>query len=98
MLCDRNNSGSALITIVRIFPPNGGADTSPGMVVKEDRTYVFARSSSSLLLRVLLLNTSSPTGNVEASKRMIKGGWEPGGKIAWALFANALSSAAAWAI
>jgi hypothetical protein len=35
---------------------------SPGMEVNDERTYTFAISSNSLLLRLLLLSTSCPTG------------------------------------
>ena len=78
-----------------MLPPNGAGDTRPGMEVKEERTYTLARSMSSLLERILLLNTNCPTGKVEASKRRIKGGCEPGGKAVCARLVNAVTSAAA---
>ncbi|MNQ76287.1 hypothetical protein D3C85_911200 [compost metagenome] len=81
-----------------MFPPNGAGDSNPGIAVKEARTYVLARSCNSLLERMGLLNTNCPTGREEASNLMIKGGWEPGGKIACALFDKALSSEAACAM
>ena len=56
---------------------------------------MFARSMSSLLERFVLLNTSCPTGRVDASNRKMKGGCEPGGKMAWARLVNAVTSAAA---
>ena len=87
-----------MITTVRRFPPKGGAATRPGMDVNDARTYTLARSISSLFDRVSLDSTNCPTGNVDASKRMINGGCEPGGKIAWMRLANALNSAAACAM
>jgi hypothetical protein len=45
-----------------------------------------------LLLRLGLLMTSCPTGKVEASKRMMKGGCDPGGNAAWIRLENALTS------
>src|SRR5579862_5769131 len=97
-LCSLRSSGSTLITIVRALPPNGAEETNPCTDVKLARTYTLARSCSSLLLRVGLLRISWPTGKVEASKRMIKGGLDPGGKITCARLLNAVTSAAAWAI
>ncbi|OMO49963.1 hypothetical protein COLO4_38273 [Corchorus olitorius] len=52
------------------------------MEVNVERTYTFARSSNSLLDLLSLLKTNCPTGRVEASKRMINGGLEPGGNAA----------------
>src|SRR5205823_5534348 len=97
-LCALNNCGSTLITTVRTLPPKGAGATKPGMEVKEERTYTLAMSMSSLLDRVGLLNTNCPMGKVEASKRRIKGGCEPAGKIACALLVKAVTSAAACAI
>src|SRR5580692_10443093 len=97
-LCALNREGSALMTTVRMFPPKGAAETSPGMAVKDARTYTLARSANSLLFLISLLNTSSPTGKVEASKRRMKGGFEPGGKRTWARLLAAVTSAAACAI
>ena len=47
---------------------------------------------------VALLNTNCPTGNVEASKRRMNGGWEPCGNPACARLVYAVTSAAACAI
>ena len=97
-LCERSKSGSTFTSTVLGLPPNGGGDNSPGMDVKEALTYTFAKSCNSLLERVALLNTSCPTGSEDASKRIINGGCDPGGKAAWILLDKALSSAAACAI
>src|SRR5215467_13439221 len=97
-LCALNNAGSTFITTVRTLPPNGAGETNPGIDVNAERTYWLARSSNSLFDRIGLENTSCPTGNVDASKRRIKGGCEPCGKIACALLQNVLTSAAACAI
>ena len=97
-LCDRISSGSTFITTVRTLPPKGAGATRPGMDEKDERTYTLAKSSNSLLVLVGLLNTSCPTGRVDASNRSMKGGCEPGGKMACALLLKAETSAAAWAI
>src|SRR3954466_3183002 len=85
-----NNCGSTLITTVRTLPPKGAGATKPGIDVKEARTYTLARSMSSLLDRLGLLNANWPMGKVEASKRRIKGGCEPAGKMACARLVKAV--------
>src|SRR3954469_25931623 len=95
-LWDLSKRGSTLMTMDLVLPPKGAGEINPGMEENEDRMYTFAISANSLLLRVGLLRTICPTGRVDASKRMIKGGCVPGGMMAWALFVKAVTSAAAW--
>src|SRR5579872_6879349 len=74
--------GSTLICTDRALEPKGGGAESPGTVANNGLTRVIARSKISFSDRVLLLNTSSPTGSELASKRTTCGGSAPGGKKA----------------
>src|SRR5258708_5763233 len=76
----RSFSGLTLINTDRALEPKGGGADSPGTVANKGRTRVRARSKISFNGRVLLLNTNSPTGREEASKRTTWGGRAPGGK------------------
>jgi hypothetical protein len=63
------------------IPPEGRSRQQPRNRRKGGpHILTLARSASSLLFRLSLLSTSSPTGRVEASNRMIKGGLDPCGK------------------
>src|ERR1700722_3321815 len=79
----RSFSGLTLISTDRALDPKGGGAVSPGTLANNGRMRVMAISKMSFRLTVLLLNTSSPTGSEEASKRITCGGKAPGGKKAW---------------
>ena len=81
-----NLAGSTFITTVLALEPKAGAADKPGTVANNGRTRVSAKSNISSRDFVGLLNTNSPTGNEEASKRITVGGKEPGGKNANILF------------
>src|SRR5664279_3726336 len=93
-----NFSGVTLITTVLALEPNGGAEDIPGTVANKGRTRVSAKSKISLSELVLLLNTNSPTGKEEASKRITCGGRAPGGKNAIVRFTCRATCADASAI
>src|ERR1700754_315609 len=78
----RSFAGSTLIRTDRALDPNGGGADKPGTVANSGRIRVMARSKISFSDLVGLLNTSSPTGREEASKRITCGGSAPGGKKA----------------
>src|ERR1700722_1485650 len=76
-------SGLTLMRTDRALDPNGGGAVRPGTLANKGLIRVIATSKMSFRLTVLLLNTSSPTGREDASKRITCGGKAPGGKNAW---------------
>src|SRR6185437_4461835 len=94
----RSFSGLTLMSTDLALEPKGGGAESPGTVANIGRTRVRARSKISLSGLVLLLNTNSPTGRDEASKRTTCGGRAPGGKKAMVRFTCKATCAEASAI